>query len=311
MSLAAYCCAFVTNGQVVSTTLSPSETAWFLISGPTPWERMITVSSGSTLSRSATTSSPRLRKEFTTCGLWIKDPSDFARAPAPSMVSFAILMARFTPKQKPALSATITSMRCLLLRTQRRDHIHDLSGVCAHLFPLGVARGGRHHRRAECDPDRNPPPHRPADLVRARDARGRYRSPCDGCETPHPGPGGQKLAALVPGALGENEDGAARGKHLLRAAKPCSSLCPSLNRDRIIRPDERSEQGIMEQFGLRDEVHLAGQVRPHEGRVEKNRIRGADERARRPLRVAAVPILDLRHDRLPVRVLPLAPELEE
>src|SRR6266850_915942 len=146
----------------------------------------------------------------------------------------------------------------------------------------------------------------------------------------------------------------------------------------------RSEQGIMEQFGLRDEVHLAGQVRPHEGwipegnmvaghdqgplsgnslqplhvevqecpgeeagqpapegihgpdpprglhregsppggqvhlfigpdvgRVEKNRIRGADERARRPLRVAAVPILDLRHDRLPVRVLPLAPELEE
>src|SRR6267378_1154656 len=278
MSLAAYCCAFVTNGHVVSTTLSPSATAWLFCSGPTPWERMITVSSGSTLSRSATTSSPRLRKEFTTCGLWIKDPSDFARAPATSMVSFAILMARFTPKQKPALSATITSMCCLLLRAQRRDHIHDLSGVSAHLFPLGVARNGGHHWRAECDPDRDLLPHRTADLVRACDARGRYRSPRDGRETPHPGPGGHKLAALVPGPLGENEDGPARGKYLLRAAKPRSSLCPSLNRDRIIRPDEGSEQGIMEQFGLRDEVHLAGEMRPHKGWVpERNVVAGHDQ----------------------------------
>ena len=48
--------------------------------------------------------------EFTTWGLWMSCPSDFTLEPTASIVSFAILMARFTPKQNPALSATITSM---------------------------------------------------------------------------------------------------------------------------------------------------------------------------------------------------------
>src|SRR3989442_7698686 len=118
---------------------------------------MMTVSSASTPSRSPTTSSPRLRNELTTCGLWIRHPSDSTRDPATSIVSFAILIARFTPKQKPALSATITSMSFLLVRAQRPDHVHDLLGENAHFLPLGMARTGRHHGRAECDPDRNLP----------------------------------------------------------------------------------------------------------------------------------------------------------
>src|SRR5260221_13654662 len=177
MRLAAYCCAFVTKGHVVSTTLSPRPTASFLSSGPTPWERMMTVSSASTASRAAPTSRPRFRKEFTTCGLWIKDPSDFTLRPALSIVSFAILMARFTPKQKPALSATITSRSSLLLRAQRRDLVHDLSRVGAYLVPVRLTRG--HHRRPERDLDPDLPPHRSSDLVRAGDACGRHRRP--GC----------------------------------------------------------------------------------------------------------------------------------
>src|SRR5689334_20122604 len=165
MSLAAYCCAFVTNGHVVSTTLRPRPTASLFCSGPTPWERMMTVSSESTWSRSATTSRPRFRKEFTTCGLWIRDPSDFTLRPARSIVSFAILMARFTPKQKPALSATITSRGFLLFRAQRRDLIHDPSRVGAHFVPVRVARGL--DRRPERDPDPDLVPHRSPDLVRA------------------------------------------------------------------------------------------------------------------------------------------------
>src|SRR5882672_7091658 len=57
------------------------------------------------------------------------------------------------------------------------------------------------------------------------------------------------------------------------------------------------------------QVHLF--FGPDVGGIEKNRVRGADERARGPLGVAAVPLTDLLEDRIPVRVLPFTPELEE
>src|SRR6267143_21738 len=242
---------------------------------------MTTVSSGSTLSRSATTSRPRFRNEVTTCGLWISDPSDFTREPE-SMVSFAILMARFTPKQKPALSATITSMSCLLFRAQCRDHVHDLPGESAHFFAFGMARLRRHHRRAERDPDRHLPQHRAADLIRTRDARGGDRSPSGRGETPHPCPGRHQLAALVPRPFRKDEDGTARGQHFLGPAEPGASLGSPLNRDGIIGPDEGSEQGIMEQFRLRDEVHLPGEVGAHQRRVPEGDVVARDDQGAFP-----------------------------
>src|SRR5690349_5855807 len=244
MSRAAYSCAFVTKGQVVSTTFAPVASAPRFTSGPTPCDRMTMVAPGVNSSSDPATWSPRRWKAPTTWGLWIKGPRACTVPAAWSSVSFAILIARFTPKQKPALSATITSMGSirLLVRTSKRsDRVHDAPRVSPSAFPGRFVTHRGHHRLAVDDPDLNLPEHRQADLTRTGDPRRndhrprRSRQPCDA------GFGRKELLRLAPRPLGEDEHGPAVQENLLGALESTARRRALAHGDGIITPDQGTE----------------------------------------------------------------------
>src|SRR6185503_5460346 len=175
-------------------------------------------------------------------------------------------MARFTPKQKPALSATITSMWFPYPPLERGDRIHDATGkrVLGLSVPRHVHR--RTERRAETNPDEFEPRDGSADVVRTGDTDRQHRSPCHRGEPADSGTRRKHGPALVAGAFREDEQRSPPIQRFLPAAEPRPCLSPSLKRDRIIPPEHRPEHLILEQFRLREEVKRAGEIGPDEGR---------------------------------------------
>src|SRR4029450_955344 len=134
------------------------------------------------------------------------------------MASFAILIARFTPKQKPALSATITST---LVRSSWKipDGVHHPS---RERVGLGAAfdlphRG--HDHGAEGQPDFDLSRHGSADLSRSRDAGGENPSAGRSCEARDSGARRQKGPGFAAGALRKDQYGSTFIQHPLGAAK--------------------------------------------------------------------------------------------
>ena len=107
---------FFTKGQVVSTYSCPASSMNLYTSLPTPWERSMMVDfsdislSSSRLFKILT---PLSSRRFITSSLCITGPYVYICFPDPaasSAFSNAVSTALFTPKQKPAFSAKITSI---------------------------------------------------------------------------------------------------------------------------------------------------------------------------------------------------------
>ena len=109
-------CAFLTLGQVASTTAAPIAANRASSLRGMPWARTTTVISGSASSAECSTRTPLAAYSANTWGLWMMAPSVATRPGAAATASSNLCRARATPIQKPALRARITRMSGSFLR---------------------------------------------------------------------------------------------------------------------------------------------------------------------------------------------------